>query len=156
MGDNWSPIFLPVISGHYFMKHTFFTRLFFTGSLLMASMSGNAFDSARDSTVDKADRFEFEDFHKDNAVTLWGKDKDKQEDAKKAQGKLDKDQELNVRSPYKLSADPALAAIPTLSEAILDLHEQLNGFCPTGWKKEEEWHLPEANYFYIHYRAKCL
>jgi len=177
-------------------------QFFFIVSLLSAHSLTYAFDSANDSTVDKADRFEFEDFHKDSAVTLWGKDKDKKEETKaittykettseepkaqKPEGtleteavpaknnpafvsateaaktqtnntqKYDKGQELKVRSAYKLSVDPSLNAIPTLFEAVQNLHQQLNGYCPDGWKKEEEWHKPEANYFYIHYRAICL
>jgi len=129
-------------------------HFFFIVSLLSAHSLTYAFDSAKDSTVDKADRFEFEDFHKDNAMTLWGKDKNKKEE--QDQKSLDKDQELNVRSSYKLSAEPSLSSMPTLFEAMQNLHQQLNISCPKGWKKEEEWHLPEANYFYIHYRAKCL
>jgi len=166
------------------MKHNSLTAFFLTCSLFIISPFTLAFDDEHDnSTVDKADRFDFQDFHKDSAVTLWGKDKDKKEDSKAIntydekpaqlktetvdpapvttstktdQKKFDKGQELNVRSSYKLSVDPSLATIPTLFEAIQSLHQQLNGYCPNGWKKEEEWHLPEQNYFYIHYRAKCL
>jgi hypothetical protein len=156
--------------------------------------SAQAFDDANDSTVDKADRFDFQNFHKDSAVSIWNKDKDKKDDSKaittyddksKPQSgqivteivspqpaaakpqqlpaaaqavskSYDPGQELKVRSAYKLSVDPSLGAIPTLFEAIQNLHQQLNGFCPRGWKKEEEWHAPEANYFYIYYRAVCL
>jgi hypothetical protein len=165
-------------------------------SLAFFLPAAQAFDDANDSTVDKADRFDFPNFHKDSAVSIWNKDKDKPDDSKaittyddktKTQGgqietevvspqpaaakpqlqqkpvstqtgskSYDQGQELKVRSAYKLSVDPSLAAIPTLFEAIQNLHQQLNGFCPRGWKKEEEWHAPEANYFYIYYRAVCL
>jgi hypothetical protein len=128
--------------------------VFIIGSVFLGITSSYAFDDARDSTVDKADHFDFEEFHKDSAVTVWDKNKDK--DKKEEQKTIDKDQELKVRSAYKLSADPTLAAIPTLFDAIQDLHKQLNSLCPKGWEKKDEWHLPEANYFYIHYRAKCL
>ncbi len=129
-------------------------HIFFTISLLSIPALTYAFDDANDRTVDKADHFEFEEFHKDSAVTLWSKDKD--EDKKEEQKKVDKGQELKVRSAYKLSVDPSLSAIPTLFEAIQDLHKQLNSYCPKGWEKEKEWHQPEQNYFYVYYRASCL
>lgn len=144
-----------------------FTLVFFIGFLFFVSTSLYAFDDANDSTVDKADRFEFEEFHKDKAITLWDdtQDKNKGDDknidakdtAKAEKPKdLDKGQELQLRSAYKLSVDPALATVPTLFEAIQDLHKQLSNVCKAGWEKKAEWHKPEANYFYIHYRAKCL
>ncbi len=142
-----------------------------------------AFDDANDSLVDKADRNNFEDFHKDSAQSMWGKDKKKDDktvttyqestpaDKKPANDNMmtdtapgarttarqtfDKGTELKVREAYKLSSDPSLKNIPTLYEAIESLHRQLNSYCPNGWKKVEEWDLPQANYFYIHYRAIC-
>ena len=166
------------------MKHKLFAIFFLGACSSFTALPGMAFDDEHDNaTVDKADRFDFQDFHKDSAVSVWGKDKNKKEDskaintydeppappkpeasnaapaanpAKPAQQTFDTGQELNVRSAYKLSVDPSFAAIPTLFEAMQSLHQQLNRYCPNGWKKEEEWDLPEAGYFYIHYRAKCL
>ncbi len=64
-------------------------------------------------------------------------------------------QQIGVREAYKLSMDPTLSNVPTLFEAIHSLHVQLSGYCPKGWKKKEEWHEPEDNYYYIYYKVNC-
>jgi len=66
-------------------------------------------------------------------------------------------QAIKVRAEYKLSMDPGLGDVATLFDAVGGLHLQLNNYCPNGWKKEEEWHLPtqRGNTYYLHYAVKC-
>ena len=137
--------------------------------LLSALVACNtyAIDIGNESTADKADRFEFEEFHKEKGVVIW--EEKKPQAVTNADGKTmdsksstpehktyEKGDSLKVREAYKLGNDPALRGVQSLYEATEALHKQLNGLCTKGWVKDKEWHIPEADYFYIHYKATCL
>lgn len=145
--------------------------------LLLGSFNAQAIELGNEGMADKADRFDFEEFHKEKGITIW--EGNKQEttlyEEKPAAAKADtastpvasknpavtqksfqKGDELKVREAYKLGNDPALRNIQSLYDATEALHKQLNGYCPNGWAKDSEWHKPEQNYFYIHYGAICL
>lgn len=140
--------------------------------LLTAVVAANtyAIDVGNESTADKADRFEFEEFHKEKGVVIWEEKKPqvatsadgKTADSKNSENKApenkiyEKGDTLKVREAYKLGSDPALRSTQSLYEATEALHKQLNGLCPSGWLKEREWHMPEAGHFYIYYKATCL
>lgn len=72
---------------------------------------------------------------------------------------FDSGQVIKVRAEYKLSQDPTLNSVASLFDAIGGLHLQLNNYCPNGWKKSEEWHLPTPSEmgttYYVHYSVKC-
>ena len=158
-------------------------------SILLAGMIMPAFsfaiDIGNESMADKADRFDFEEFHKEKGIVLWEEKKDKNTTTYEESGKQDKPapatapgtmattavaeenpaltqktfekgDELKVREAYKLGNDPALRKVQNLYEATEALHKQLNSYCPNGWAKDSEWHKPEQNYFFIHYSAICL
>lgn len=146
-------------------------------ALISFAVSSFAIDLGDESMADKADRFDFEDFHKEKGVTIWEETKEKntttyEEDSKSTTAitaapvasknpavikkQFEKGDELKVREAYKLGNDPALRNLQSLYDATEALHKQLNGFCPNGWAKDSEWHKPEQGYFYIHYSAICL
>jgi len=147
--------------------------------LLLGSFNAQAIDIGNESMADKADRFDFEEFHKEKGITIWEDKKEKttttyetttyEENNKAAkpvpvasknpavtQKSFQKGDELKVREAYKTGSDPALRNIQSLYDATESLHKQLNGYCPHGWAKDSEWHKPEQNYFFIHYSAVCL
>jgi len=154
---------------------TFHTSII-TLILLLGSFPAQAIDLGNESMADKADRFNFEEFHKEKGITIWENKKEKntttyEESDKTAkaapavapasstsviQKSFQKGDELKVREAYKLGNDPALRNVQSLYDATEALHKQLNGYCPKGWAKDSEWHKPEQNYFYIHYSAVCL
>lgn len=153
------------------MLHKFFVL----ASACIFSYASYAIDIGNESTADKADRFDFESFHKEKGVTLWEEKKEKtatiyEENIKSEKSvtapaatktvstakKFEKGEVLNVREVYKLGNDPAQRAVQSLYEATEALHKQLNSHCPNGWAKEREWHKPEAASFYIYYQAACL
>ena len=63
-------------------------------SILLAGMIMPAFsfaiDLGNESTADKADRFDFEDFHKEKGIVLWEEKKDKNTTTYEESGKQDK------------------------------------------------------------------
>jgi len=144
--------------------------------LLLSSFNTQAIDLGNESMADKADRFDFEEFHKEKGIVIWeGKKQEttlyeekpatakasaastpvtaSQTSATRDQRQFEKGQELKVREAYKLGNDPALRNIQSLYEATEALHRQLNGLCPNGRVRDKEWHKPEQNYFYLHYSA---
>lgn len=150
-----------------------FYKLFITLIIsLTLPMGAYAIDLGNESTADKADHFDFEEFHEEKGITIWEGKKEKTATtyeesntggkpaasaaAPTGQKSFEKGQELKVREAYKLGSDPALRNIQSLYDATEALHKQLHGLCPNGWAKDSEWHKPEQNYFYIHYSALCL
>jgi hypothetical protein len=146
-------------------KHSFIS--FLASCLLSATCY--AIDIGNESTADKADRFDFEEFHKDKGITLWEEKKAEEKKEKTGSEKTStadksvnadktfkKGETLKLREAYKLGSDPGQRTVQSLFDATEALHKQLNARCPNGWVKEQEWHKPEAGYFYIHYQASCL
>lgn len=120
----------------------------------------HAIDLGNESMADKADRFDFEEFHKEKGIPLWEDKKEKVVTEKMTEpakaSSFDKGQVLKVREPYKLGNDPALRSTQSLFEAMEALHKQLNGYCPRGWIKDREWYQPEEGHWYLYHEAVCL
>jgi hypothetical protein len=163
-GDK-RPLFFYLLKPYFFRRAMMLHRFFILMIAALLSVTAYALDTGNESMADKADRFKFEDFHKEKGITLWEEKKDTKElsadstaTANAASGTqaFEKGQTLKVREAYKLGNDPALRTLPGLFDAIEALHKQLNSKCPKGWIKEQEWHKPADNAFYIYYQATCL
>ncbi len=121
--------------------------------------------------IDQANSLDFQGFHKTKkeAIKLYDsqyggilnpKDKQGNDPAATAVAKqesappAEQNKRYEIRELYTMSKSERTGLTPTT--VVQALHLQMQGFCPEGWRKLDEWTKPEDGDYYMYYQFECL
>ena len=121
--------------------------------------------------IDQANSLDFQGFHKTkkDAVKLYDSQeggifnpKDKQGaeptvaavQAEQSPPVAQQSKRYEIRELYTLAKSERTGLTPTT--VVQALHLQMQGFCPEGWRKLDEWTKPDAGEYYMYYQFECL
>lgn len=120
--------------------------------------------------IDQANSLDFQGFHttKKDAIKLYDSQyggilnpKDKQSSqpatavAKQESAPVgEQSKRYEIRELYTMTKSERTGLTPTT--VVQALHLQMQGFCPEGWRKLDEWTRPDDGDYYMYYQFECL
>lgn len=126
--------------------------------------------------IDQANSLDFQGFHKTkkDAVKLYDSEyggilnpKDKQSTeaaaaapvaataaAEQSPPVAQQNKRYEIRELYTMAKSERTGLTPTT--VVQALHLQMQGFCPEGWRKLDEWTRPDDGDYYMYYQFECL
>lgn len=123
--------------------------------------------------IDQSNTLDFQGFHKTkkDAIKLYDSEdggifnpKEKQAPetaasttavaAEQSTPAPEQNKRYEIRELYAMGKSERTGLTPTT--VIQALHLQMQGFCPEGWRKLDEWTKPDNGDYYMYYQFECL
>jgi hypothetical protein len=121
--------------------------------------------------IDQSNSLDFQGFHKTkkDAVKLYDseyggilnpKDKGSTEQpaaavaATQSPPVAEPNKRYEIRELYAITKSERTGL--TATTVVQALHLQMQGFCPEGWRKLDEWTKPDDGDYYMYYQFECL
>jgi hypothetical protein len=121
--------------------------------------------------IDQANSLDFQGFHKTkkDAVKLYDSQEggifnpqDKQStevtaavvQAEQSPPVAQQSKRYEIRELYTMTKSERTGLTATTD--VQALHLQMQGFCPEGWRKLDEWTKPDDGDYYMYYQFECL